>query len=329
MAVQLPSEVASHAGAILFYSFFCLASSFLLMWLVWVHKERTSYVAILASLTALSTLASTTQQINTIVNWKDVKTAQHANIVANVGNPELNITGASIGLDLPLFYIQYYTYSAESMMVLFWAVELAYSVFQLRRTKYHNLPLGLIAKATGILLPVIQMTVLRTSAAQSSTVGFMILADIIIIGSFFLGCILMLAILVKYIRSRSALLSWNVPYGQSSTAGTHEPPTPHSLSGPTRLRRKNIYDNWLVVRFTIAFVALGLFQLVVFFFQLRAANSNNKANIPEKPDLSASKAKTDFVLFVPGVSGSLLIFIVFGTTRTFREYMLNAFVPRP
>lgn len=60
----------------------------------------------LGSFMALHTVASIIQQIHTIVLWRDIKTSQHENIVANVGNPELNITGASTGLDLVLFYIR-------------------------------------------------------------------------------------------------------------------------------------------------------------------------------------------------------------------------------
>ena len=55
---------------------------------------------------SLHTLASIIQQIHTIVRWRDIKIEQHANVLANVGNPELNITGASTGLDLVLFYIR-------------------------------------------------------------------------------------------------------------------------------------------------------------------------------------------------------------------------------
>lgn len=72
-----------------------------------------------------------------------------------------------------------------------------------------------------------------------------------------------------------------------------------------------------------------LFELVVVFFQHRAANTNTKENIPPEPDLSAARAQGDFALFVPGVSACLLIFIVFGTTRTFRDYLWTKFVPKP
>jgi hypothetical protein len=56
--------------------------------------------------TSLTVSASIAQQLHTIVRWHDVKTNEHNNIVANVGNPELNITGGATGVDRVLFYIR-------------------------------------------------------------------------------------------------------------------------------------------------------------------------------------------------------------------------------
>lgn len=63
---------------------------------------------------------------------------------------------------------------------------------------------------------------------------------------------MLFAILARYVHSRITLASWHVRYGRSSgtgTNGTRSGPQP----GP---RKKRIYDNWLVLRFTVAFVAL-------------------------------------------------------------------------
>ncbi|KAK1783133.1 hypothetical protein QBC45DRAFT_400866 [Copromyces sp. CBS 386.78] len=331
MAVQLPSEAIGPAAGVLVYSFFCLSLSLLLLWLVWVHHERKSYVAMLSFSMSLGTLASIAQQINTIANWNDVKTSQYENVVANVGRPELNITGASTGLDLVLFYIQYYSYNVDAMLVVFWSVELANSIHQLPSSKLSRLRGSLWAKASAIFLPVVQMNLLRLDVVQNSVFGYMVLADFIMIVSFGIGSLLLLAILIKYIHSRAALMSWDVRYGQNSTQNTNPYSGDGSMpSGPwPAITRRNIYDSWLAVRFTVAFVALGLFELVVIFFQLRAANTNTKENIPPEPDLSASRAQGDFALFVPGVSASLLVFIVFGTTRNFRDYLWTKFAPKP
>jgi hypothetical protein len=72
----------------------------------------------------------------------------------------------------------------------------------------------------------------------------------------------------------------------------------------------------------------SLFQIVVITFQLRAASTNDRANIPREPDLSVGRARGDFGLFAPAPTAVLFAFLVFGTTRTFREYMWNLFVPR-
>ncbi len=56
--------------------------------------------------------------------------------------------------------------------------------------------------------------------------------------------------------------------------------------------------------------------------------NNDPANLPPQVDISADRAKTDFVLFMPGVTASLLVFIVFGTTRAFRDYTWKTLVPR-
>ncbi|KAL2264359.1 hypothetical protein VTK26DRAFT_5785 [Humicola hyalothermophila] len=327
MAVQLPSEAAGLAAGILVYSFFCLACGLLLVRLVWVHDERKSYVSMLGLFVCLHTMASIAQQIHTIVRWRDIKTAEYENIVANVGNPELNITGGGTGLDLVLFYIQYYAYNVESMLVLFWAVELANSIFQPRIVKFYRFHASLAAKVIASLLPAAQMILLRFSGIDRSTVGFMVLADAIMILCFASGALILFAILARYIHSRITLASWSVKYGRSS-GGTADTGA-GTGTGPPALRqpKRSIYDNWLVLRFAIAFVALSLFQIIVVNFQLRAAATNKRANLEHEPDLSAGRAKGDFSLFAPGVTAAPFMFLVFGTTRTFREYMWDLFVP--
>ncbi|KAL2136759.1 hypothetical protein VTI74DRAFT_1800 [Chaetomium olivicolor] len=321
MAAQLPPDVVGAAAGVLVYSFICLASGMFLMWLVWIHDERKSYVAMMVYFGCLHTVTSIIQQIHAIVRWRDIKLEQYEILVANVGDPELNIAGPSTELDLVLFYIRYYAYNVESLLILFWAVELANSIFQLRITRIYRVNASIYAKAVAVILPAAQMVLLRFSGVKRSTMGFMALADVIIIGCFAAGSLILLAILVRYIHSRITLASWNVRYGQSGSG------TRSGASG-VRPPKQTIYDKWLVLRFSVAFVALSLFQMVVLNFQLRAAASNDRSNLPPEPDLSSGQARTDFALFIPGPTAVLFFFLVFGTTRTFREYMWGRFVPR-
>ncbi|KAK4196310.1 hypothetical protein QBC40DRAFT_309997 [Triangularia verruculosa] len=337
---QLPSEVLGQCVAILLYSWFCLAVGLFLLWIVWVHDERKSYVMMLGSFMLLHTFASIIQQIHTIIWWNDIKTAQWQNVVKNVGNPELNITGASTGLDLVLFYIQYYCYNVESLLIVFWAVELANSIFQPRITNMYRFHASLISKGIAAVIPAVFMVLLRFSNIQASTVGFLVLSSGIMIACFLAGSLILLSILGKYIHSRVMVLSWDVRYGQRSTNtgertgdgtadGTGQYGGGSNASPKAPLpKRRNIYDRWLVLRFTVAFVALSLFQLVVVMFQLRASQTNSVENVPREPDLSAGRAATDFVLYVPGVTAPVLGYLVFGTTRTFRDYAWSVLAPR-
>lgn len=74
------------------------------------------------------------------------------------------------------------------------------------------------------------------------------------------GTILLLAILARYVATR-AETSWRVRYGSRSILDKGDPhgnslASQHTL-GNMPLHKKSIYDNWLVVRFTLAFIGLS------------------------------------------------------------------------
>jgi hypothetical protein len=143
-----------------------------------------------------------------------------------------------------------------------------------------------------------------------------------------LGALLLMMILGKYIHTRRQFLSWNVQYGNSTRSQPQSQLAPGAGSrtsmANTTKRSHGIYDRWLMTRFAITFVMLSIFELVLILFQVSSATSVP----PESPDLSAAKAKSDVVLFMPGCLPSLLLFIVFGTTGPFREHMRKTFLPK-
>ena len=106
MGTQLLPEVIPVAAGVLAFSIVCLLFSILLIWLVWVHRERTSYVAMLGYFTCLSTFASILQQIHTIVDWRDIKIEQYNTAVAKQGSIVVAVAGPSTGLDLGLFFVR-------------------------------------------------------------------------------------------------------------------------------------------------------------------------------------------------------------------------------
>lgn len=129
---------------------------------------------------------------------------------------------------------------------------------------------------------------LRTKVLQSNLVAFYLVANVISMSplsekadptcvcdsmyiltcsclptvgfSLSVGTILLLAILARYISTR-AETSWRVHYGSRSVVDKNDPhagnlASQHSL-GNVPLHKKSIYDNWLVVRFTLAFAGLS------------------------------------------------------------------------
>ncbi|KAI2616319.1 hypothetical protein GGR54DRAFT_649609 [Hypoxylon sp. NC1633] len=331
MVVQLLREVVGIAVVVLLYSFLCLAASCIMIWLAWKHHERDSYVALLSFFSLLGTAASIIQQFHTLIWWRDVKLAQYEYTVAHLGSPEVAIAGPSAGLDLVLFYIllEYYTYNVEAMLTLFWAVALTYTVFKLtnvntfRRIKHRT---NQVTKAIAVILPAILMCLLRLDAVQSSHWGFLVLANFNIMISLSIGSVLLIAILIKYIYTRHRLISWNARYLFSRRSeGPGEDIIDVLDQGDGR---NGNYDHWLVLRFSIGFVVLGTFQLITILSEVAQLSNHTKEKLGDSADLSATRAKGDFLLFMPGVSTSLLVFIVFGTTRNFRKAMYKTFIPK-
>lgn len=64
-----------------------------------------------------------------------------------------------------------------------------------------------------------------------------------------------------------------------------------------------------------------MFELSIVLFSKTVRSNLDSEHADDKPDLSAEKAMNDFRFFAPGVTASLLTFLVFGTTKPFIKYM--------
>lgn len=62
--------------------------------------------------------------------------------------------------------------------------------------------------------------------------------------------------------------------------------------------------------------------------EISFAKDNGKDSQGSVVNLSYQRAIGDVLTFLPGVSASLLAFIVFGTTKSFRDYFYRNWVPR-
>ncbi|KAI1487662.1 hypothetical protein F5X96DRAFT_132251 [Biscogniauxia mediterranea] len=322
MAFQLPTEVLGVAAGVLTYSFTALICSSLMVWLVWSQQERTSYVAGIAYFTLLSTAASIVSQFHDFALYEDVMTAQWRYARAHPDSPEIKVSNGAIGLDLGLWYFRQYTYSVESLFVVFWAFSLMQSVYGL--TDKHQLKellgrINYIGKIVSVVLPILTICLLQVKAIQKSTAAFFFLANVVLMISLALGSICMVVIFVRYVYTRGRLVRQSRT-GDSSTYITSR--------GGSTLKIKGIYDRWLLTRFTIAFIVLSAFELSNILFQLHGmSNSNGDAKL-DQPDLSVERAHETAVLFLPGPAPSFLLFIVFGTTAQCRKQITAALLPK-
>ncbi len=63
-----------------------------------------------------------------------------------------------------------------------------------------------------------------------------------------------------------------------------------------------------------------VFEIAIIVFTLFQANNNTSIAASGAPNYSISNTVSDIVLFIPGVSASLTTFLVFGTTKSWRQY---------
>ncbi len=60
--------------------------------------------------------------------------------------------------------------------------------------------------------------------------------------------------------------------------------------------------------------------MAIIAFTIFQARNNKSIAASGKPDFSVSNSITDIILFIPGVTASLVAFLVFGTTKSWRQY---------
>ncbi|KAI1266360.1 hypothetical protein F5Y18DRAFT_27544 [Xylariaceae sp. FL1019] len=331
MVVQLPLEALGAAVGVLIFSFLCLICSALVILLVWKHHEKGSYIALLGYFTFICAAASIAQQLHTIVLWRDIKTDQFHYAGQNFGSPVIALAGPSTGVDLILFYIQFYCHNVESLLVLTWALALAYSIF------YDSLPvrwqhmnggyISLTAKITAVLLPLLLISLLQLEVIQQSTVGFLVLSDITLVASIVGATLIIIAILTKHINTRRRLHRWHFRHF-SVTRAIDSERGPEAANREHNEVQNTAYDIWLIGRFAIAVLFLEGFLILEIVSEFGQLAHNRPEKYPSTPDLSAGRANADFPMFVPGVAPSLLYFIVFGTSQSFRRTLYMILVPR-
>lgn len=105
-AFQLPDSVLGDAIGCLVYSFLCLIANSLLVWLIWTHNERKTYIAFIAYFTLIATFSSIIQQLYDYISWRDLMVAQYYYGKDHADDAEVQYQKGIFGLKLVLSYIR-------------------------------------------------------------------------------------------------------------------------------------------------------------------------------------------------------------------------------
>ncbi|KAI1636130.1 hypothetical protein F4809DRAFT_408741 [Biscogniauxia mediterranea] len=330
MPDQLPRGAEGAAAVTLSFASISWICSAVMVWLTWTHNQRSSYVALIAYITMISTVASIIQQIHDIVLWRDVMTEQFQHRVAEPDNADLQIANGSVGMDLVLFYIQFYCYNVEALLITFWASELVQSIYSLNERPATARILerfNATGKIVALVLPIIFILIVRAPTIHCSVRTLIHIVGIPLIISLGCGSLLVLTILFRYIQTRRKLAPFFPSSLQSSHPGSSKSRNRISWGGAV-LGSHGVYDRWLMTRFTLSFVLLGVFQATSFLFQRFSAHNTEVDVQSTSPDLSVTRARQTLYLFIPGNTPGVALFIVFGTTTAFRRHMYKTFLPR-
>ncbi|WYZ46757.1 hypothetical protein EsH8_IX_000982 [Colletotrichum jinshuiense] len=344
MVFQLPSAVDADAVAVICYSFVCFFANVLLVWLLWTHNDRTSYIACIAYATLIITMTSISQQFYDYAYWVDIMTDQFYYARENANNAEVQYYKGSRGVKLILSYVRIYGYIIASTFVFFFALSLAASVYGwFATTPRTTHTISIVGRILPIVLTSISVSLMHSPPAQNSFVVYMFVANTQFVLSLLGSAILLLMILIRYVHSRRNLQTWNVLYGNvdsslpSTNEGSNKARSAWLGSGSSRGGRSRAYsgagtnktyDSWLVIRLSIAFAVLCVFEYTNVIPRFAAASHTIDTADDLHPDLSVKRARSSVRGYVSGVTPSLVAFLVFGTTKTFQRKIYATFVPK-
>ncbi|TEA18813.1 hypothetical protein C8034_v011984 [Colletotrichum sidae] len=344
MVFQLPSAVDPDAVGVIFYSFLCLLANIVLVWLTWTHNDRTSYIACISYATLVVTATSIAQQFYDFAFWKDIMTDQFYYARDNADNAEVQYHKGARGIKLILSYIRIFGFTIESTFVFFFALSLAASVYGwFATTPRTTHTISIIGRVVPCILTCITIGLMNSPPAQSSFITYMLVANTQFVLSLLGSAVLLIMILFKYVRSRYNLQTWNVLYGNAGSLPTSSAQGSKARSawlgssssrGGGRSRAysgagaNKTYDSWLVIRLSIAFAVLCVFEYTNVVPRIAAATHTVDSTDDLAPDLSVKRALSSVRGYVSGVTPSLVAFLVFGTTKAFQRKIVDTFIPK-
>ncbi|KAH0334252.1 oligopeptide transporter-like protein, partial [Aureobasidium melanogenum] len=280
-------------------------------------------------------VVSIIQQCNYIANWHDLRIQQYEQSIIVKGNPALALGPLSRGFNAVLFWTILYFYNVDSITMLFWAIALVFSVWNIRPRWLQRWQgvISWVSKVLAVVLPAIFSALRKGFQVNAGFIGTLILMNLLMLVSFAFGAVCVILILFKYLRAKIGFDSYasasaSKSYAAGSVAAVETTTSRVGRPAPRGLRTR--VDGWLVVRFTIAFLILSGFEIFLISFEINRYHKTKHAKIAGAPDFGVRASVVDVLNYLPGVTASLLAFLLFGTTaqqRAMYAPMLAALHP--
>ncbi|KAM3076554.1 hypothetical protein ACMFMG_007362 [Clarireedia jacksonii] len=301
MGTGIPQEAIGASAAVLTYSLICLLLVITLICMLWTYGERWSCestspylvrrsnmdtdITFLSGFSAISTLGSIIQQIHYNTSWAIVKSDDYKEALRAIDNPALGLTGIGNTIDRVLYLIH------RSVKLFCGSWEIRGNFLGLWREH-----VAFASKVFAIIFPGLVVGLANTPSVLKNEFLSFALSTITMMLSMTFGSVCMVLILTKYVKTRRLLFSHERHNGWFGSSRTMTGVSTGTDATAARATRRAVYDRALMIRFTTL---------------LAKASS---------PNFSTSGAITDILFFIPGVTTSLVCFLVFGTTKSFQQY---------
>ncbi|KAI0183688.1 hypothetical protein EV127DRAFT_446320 [Xylaria flabelliformis] len=337
---QLPEGTLGDAVGVLIFTFICLITNILLLWLFWINSERFSYIALVGYFALLCTTSSIIQQIYNYSLWNDLAWAQLRYIKANYKNADVIFNNGNFGFMRVLAIIRVFCYIVESSYLLAYCVRVTMTMYNFWGTRRGAERISaIIGRVAPIILAATTIGLLQTPAVQSNFTAYMFVANVQSVTSCAISIVLLSIVIRQYVMSK---LAWRrvqttgesanfwsrLRSGSSSNSSKDQSAISPTVS-PVFAAQGTIFDdNWVVVRLSIAVVLISAFIVANIVTHLPQADDVARDAKAEAPDLGPERARSNIIGYIFGVTPGLAIWIVFGLTRDFRHIMYETFVPR-
>ncbi|KAI0875478.1 hypothetical protein GGS24DRAFT_455394 [Hypoxylon argillaceum] len=333
---QLPEGTLGDAVGVLLFTFICLFTNILLLWLYWITNERFSYIALVGYFALLCTVSSIIQQIYNYSLWDDLLWQQLAYIKANYKNADVVFHNGNFGFMRVLAIIRLFCYILESSYLLAYCIRVTMTVYNFWATRRAAERIfAIVGRVVPIILAVVTIGLLQTPVVQSSFATYMIVANLQSVTSCLVSIILLFVVIRVYIQSKLAWRRvhqfdepgfWSRLRNSSTSSDGSKDESPIA---PVYSTQATIFDdNWVVVRLSIAVVLISAFIVANIATHIPQRDDIERDSKADVPDLSPERARSNIIGYIFGVTPGLAIWIVFGLTKDFRQIMYETFVPR-